>query len=124
MADNENVNVQETYTQEDINSNRAFGILAYWFLLVLIPFFVRKDSPFAKFHVKQGFVLLFIYAAGYVLDFFYIIPYVGWIFGILGSIITVFAFVLSIIGTIGAARGQANPLPIVGKYSDKIKFVK
>lgn len=124
MADNENVNVEETYTQEDISSNKFMAILAYLFLLVLIPFFTRKDSPFTKFHVKQGFVLVFIYAAGYILDFFYIIPYVGWIFGILGSVLTVFAVVLSVIGIVGAARGQAKPLPIVGKYSDKITFVK
>ena len=124
MADNENVNVEETYTQEDISSNKFMAILAYLFLLVLIPFFTRKDSPFTKFHVKQGFVVLFIYAAGIVLQIFDWIPVVGWITAIVGWLICVFAVVLSVIGIVGAARGQAKPLPIVGKYSDKITFVK
>ncbi|MBP1587121.1 MAG: hypothetical protein ILO53_01805 [Clostridia bacterium] len=124
MADNENVNVQETFTEEDISNNRFMAILAYLFLLVLIPFFTRKDSPFTKFHVKQGFVLVFIYAAGVVLQFFDFIPILGWITGIVGGAVCVFAGVLSIIGIVTAARGQGKPLPIVGKYSEKITFVK
>ena len=47
-----------SYSQQDIDQNKIMGILSYFGILVLIPIFAAKESPFARFHANQGLVLL------------------------------------------------------------------
>ena len=39
---------------QDAQQNRGLAWLSYVGLLFLVPLFVRKDSEYCKFHVKQG----------------------------------------------------------------------
>ena len=48
---------------KDAQDNKAMGILAYLGILVLVPIFAAKESPFARFHANQGLVLLIAEAA-------------------------------------------------------------
>ena len=61
MSELNNLNDTPDYTEvfdpNDVSSNRAMGILAYIGVLVLVPLFAAKDSPFARFHCNQGIVL-------------------------------------------------------------------
>ena len=65
MADFEtevkNLGNTEDYTAQfdpqDIASNKVMGVLAYIGILVLIPIFAAKNSPFARFHANQGLIL-------------------------------------------------------------------
>ena len=86
------------------------AILAYIGILVLVPLFAAKDSPFARFHTNQGLLLLILHLIGWVLSF---IPYIGWV---ACGIINVVCFVLFILGLINAVRGDAKELPLIGKY--------
>ena len=87
--------------------------------------FVKKDSKFAQFHVRQGFNLLCAWVvltvARYTLG---IIPYIGtyflkYVFSIGLCGVAVFA----VIGIINALRGKMQPLPFFGDKLDLLKLL-
>ena len=95
------------------SSNTLMAVLCYFGILVLIPFLTdAKNDPFVKFHIKQGLVLLIVYViCGFVLW----IPFIGWLLGIL-------LFILFLMGVINAASGKETPLPVIGKFAEKINI--
>lgn len=100
------------FTPEDIQNNKIMAICSYLFLLVLVPIFAAKDSPFAKFHVNQGLVLLLAdIVLGIATRILAFIPILG---GIISWLLYVAIAVLSIIGIINAAQGKAKQLPLIG----------
>ena len=57
-------------------------------------------------------------AIGVVIGIFGIIPVIGIIIGgLLGSVGGILALVLSILGIVNVAQGQAKELPIIGKIT-------
>ena len=82
----------ESVGDKDIEENKILALLSYLGVLVLVPLFGKKDSPFVQFHAKQGLVLLI----GWVISWF---PVFGWIIGII-------VFVLSIIGILNVFNGE------------------
>ena len=109
------------FDANDINSNKAMAILAYFGPLVLIPIFAAKQSKFARYHSNQGLVLL-IAAIAYgivynilsaiILAISWRLYFITTIIG-LGSIVIT---ILAIIGIINAATGKAKELPLIGKF--------
>ncbi len=91
------------------------AVLAYLWILVLIPLFLKRESEFCRFHVKQGLVLFLASLAVMVLG---MIPILGWLiilpFGWL--VITV----LSVLGIISALQGKKWVIPYLGQYAEKI----
>ncbi len=118
---NNTVDTTAEFDVQDINSNKAMAILAYFGLFVLIPIFAAKNSKFARFHANQGLVLL-LAAVAYSIAYGIlssIILAISWrlyfITSILSLVSIIFA-VLCIIGIINAATGKAKELPIIGKF--------
>lgn len=106
----------EQYTQQDIEENKFMALLSYLGILVLIPLLTKKDSPYTKFHVKQGIVLLIAWV---VLALVSWIPVLGWIIGIIGFFVLVVFFIM---GVINSLSGQAKPLPLIGQFAEKINI--
>lgn len=99
----------DQFSQEDIEQNKLMAILAYLNLLVLIPIFAAKNSPFARFHSNQGLILLIITIVVNVLDWtIFILP--NFIFTILRILI----IALAVLGIYNAFSGRAKELPLVG----------
>ncbi|MDR0593253.1 MAG: hypothetical protein LBG60_08385 [Bifidobacteriaceae bacterium] len=116
----------------DIQQNKVYAVLAYFGLLVLIPIFAAKQSPFARYHANQGLVLL-IAGAIYAVIWGIISGIVAaatvnsvsfWLGGgvpvgymlvnlVLGLVWLAFTAV-AIIGIVHAAQGQFKPLPVIG----------
>ena len=94
------------YTAADIEQNKLMGVLCYLSILWLIPFFTRKDSPFVKYHLNQGLIVLILGIIAGAISF---IPIVGWLCDVI-------VFALAIIGIINVANGRAQELPVVGKF--------
>lgn len=103
-------NLNEKFTQEDIEKNKVFGILAY--IIFFIPLIAAKDSPFARYHANQGLIIVLLSIAnmivGMILDN---IPIIGWLIGLALSI---GIFVLWLIGLLNAVNGKAKPIPLAG----------
>ncbi|MBQ5953474.1 MAG: zinc ribbon domain-containing protein [Lachnospiraceae bacterium] len=94
------------YDPRDISENKLMGILCYLSILWLIPFFAAKDSPFVRFHLNQGLLVLIVGIASSILHF---IPVVGWV-------VSVAAFALAVIGIVYVCQGKVQELPLIGKY--------
>ncbi len=108
VTQSEPVDVTHLFSPEDIEKNKAMGILAY--LVFFVPLIAAKDSAYAKFHANQGFVLFL----GYVIcSTLWIIPILGWI---AAPICYVVVTVLEIMGLIHSISGKARKLPIAGKF--------
>ena len=93
-------------TNDDIEKNKLNAVLSYLGILIIIPLISEdaKKSPFAKFHMNQGLVLLI---AGFVGSFVFWIPIIGWIPAVVFLIIW-------LIGLIGAIQGEMKKVPILG----------
>ena len=109
------------FDQQDIQNNKAMGILAYISWLVLIPLLAAKDSKFARFHCNQGLVLAIAEIAVWVVcGILSGFPLIGWIFGIIEGLISLVCLIFAVLGIINAANGKAKELPIIGS----IKILK
>lgn len=105
---------------KQVDKGKACAVLAY-ILVGIIWFFadekMRKNN-YAKFHVKQGIVLLIASIVINVVGV--IIPFIGWFIILpLGGL---FILVLWIIGLINAGSGKENALPLIGQFADKFDF--
>ncbi|MCQ2771299.1 MAG: zinc-ribbon domain-containing protein, partial [Clostridia bacterium] len=81
------------FEEQDIQSNKAMGILAYLSWLVLIPLFAAKGSKFARYHCNQGIVLAIAeIIAIVVLGLLSGIPFIGWIFSLVEGLIGLACF--------------------------------
>ena len=102
----------------DIAEGKMCAILAY-LLIGIIWYFAdekMKANNFAKFHIKQGIVLLITCLAGNIL--------LGMTF-ILAWLIPLYNFaiiVLIVLGIINANNGQKKVLPFIGRFGNKLKF--
>ena len=104
---------------DDAEAYKMFGILAYLGPLCFLPLISAKDSPYAKYHANQGFVLFLLWIAVcivlYVISIFVAMLPAG-----LGFLNAVFGLLylgplaLLIFGIINAAAGKCVPLPVIG----------
>ena len=123
MANFLNINDRTAeFDQNDIQQNRAMGILAYIGILVLIPIFAAKDSKWSRFHANNGLILAIAeVAVSVTFGILGMIPYVGLLFGVIGWLSGLALTALAVFGLVNAARGKAKELPLIG---GKIKILK
>ena len=104
---------------DDADQNKMTGVLAYLGPLCFLPLITAKDSPFAKYHAKQGFVLFLLEIAVCIL-LYVVAIFVAMLPGFLGFLNAVFGLIylvplgLTIFGIINAAAGKCVPLPLIG----------
>lgn len=103
----------------DVDDNKMIALLSY--IIFFIPLLVQKDSPFVKFHAKQGLVLfLFDVIIGIVSTVFVTIT-LG--FGALIIwVLYIPPLVLAIMGIMNVLNGKMVQLPWIGKYAEKFNF--
>ena len=116
----------EQYDRQDIEQNKMMAILAYLWLLFLVPLLAAPQSRFARFHANQGLVL-FIFEAGasIVLTilgilFAFISPALSFLTTILWLLVWLPSIGYIVLGIMNASGGRAKELPLIGK----IKILK
>ena len=92
------------------DQDKVHLILSYFSCLCFIPLFTVKDSPFVKFHAKQGFML---FIASFVLSLAYVIAPIGCLctLGLMG---------VSVVAMMKAFRGERWRVPVLADLADKI----
>ncbi len=111
--------VNDMFTQEDIDANKAIAAVATIPLLFWIPLVAAKDSAFAKFYANQGLlVLLYSLAVSVVTAVLAFIPFVG---GLLGSLLGLTVTAVFLYLLISALQGKARRFPILGEKLELIK---
>lgn len=99
----------------DIKSNTLMALCAYISWLVLIPYFLCKDSRYVRFHVNQGLVLAVVESICVVaLAVLGSIPFIGIVFRILNTIAKLIFILASCYGVFGVVRGLAKEMPVIG----------
>ena len=96
---------EAAYDPADVEKNKVMAVLSYLGILVLIPIFAAKDSPFARFHANQGLIL---FIASVIVETVanFTSDWVG--------LLTLALVVMRIIGIVWAIQGKAKELPVVG----------
>lgn len=101
---------------QEVLDGKPYAILAYLWILCLIPLLLKKENKFALFHAKQGLVL---FIAEIVIGFVGVIPVLGWAILFFGT----FLFgILSLIGIVQVLMGVYWKMPVVGDIAEKINF--
>ncbi|MBQ1377559.1 MAG: hypothetical protein IIY77_06280 [Lachnospiraceae bacterium] len=105
----------DVYDPADIESNKIMALLSYIGILVLIPLFSSRQSPFTRFHVNQGAVLcvleIIVWA---VFGFLGAIPVIGLIFRIIRYVLQAICLVFAVLGIYNVVQGKAKELPFIG----------
>ena len=104
--------VEVTMDAQEIEKGKTLAILSYIIGILCIVPLIQKDNAFSLYHAKQ--VLLLILAA-IVLLCLNIIPCFGQIVCGVGSLALL---VFAIMGLINAIKGEAKPVPLIGKFAE------
>lgn len=89
---------------DDVEENKDIAALGYVWILSIVVFFTRKNSPFVRFHAKQGIVLFILSVA------FWMVPMVG-------RLLELVVLALCALGFINAAQGKRKDLPLIGAFA-------
>ncbi|KKU30479.1 MAG: hypothetical protein UX57_C0028G0004 [Candidatus Uhrbacteria bacterium GW2011_GWE2_46_68] len=101
---------------KDAEENKIIAALGYLGFLCLLPLLLKKDSPFAQHHGKQGLVLLIAWLILWLVN---VVPFVGQVLWVLGSI---GILILVLLGIVNALNGNMWEMPVLGKYAKDIKL--
>ena len=103
----------------DVAENKGMAAISYLGVLVLIPLFLRKDSPFARFHINQGLVLMIIELAAMLVKRIANTLLYGMSFAhtvsVICTVVSIVCIILSIIGLVNATGGKFKALPVIGE---------
>lgn len=103
-------NIPTTPKNPDVEDNKLVAAMSYIFVLVFVPLFLKRESPFCQFHAKQGLAMFMVCIVGM---FVFPIPVFGWALGI-----TVAA--LDIIAIFKTLQGEKWEIPVIGDIAKKI----
>jgi uncharacterized membrane protein len=98
----------------EIKEGKIFAVMAYLFILFIIPLTFKKDNEFALFHGKQGLVLFIAEVSAFVIG---VLPIIGPV--IFQTAVFIFG-VISIWCIIQVIRGVYVKIPIVSVIAEKI----
>lgn len=104
----------ERYSGEydaDASGNRALAYLCYLGVLLVIPYFLKPDSQFIRYHCNQG-LALFLFSI--LLGACSWIPVIG---GVARSLGGIFALYCLVKGLMNVSKGKRSPLPVIGDIS-------
>ncbi len=97
---------------KDIEENRYVAALSYLGILFLIPLLMKKESPFAQFHAKQGLVITIAWIVG---SFVFWFPIIGWA-------LAVVLFVADVMALFRTLSGESWEIPYVKEVVKKLNI--
>lgn len=113
MADQETI----VFDEADVSDNKVLAILMVIFpILFFLPLVMddKKNSAFLKFYANQALVYLIAGAATGVITSVLSVIIIGFI---VGPVLGIFLTVCWIILLIGACKGEAKVMPLIGKIT-------
>jgi uncharacterized membrane protein len=94
----------ETPDQRDIRLNKDVAAFSYVWIMSVVVFASRRDSPFAQYHSKQACILFLLSIPVAMIPF-------------LGRYLVFIVLAGMLLGFINAANGRREELPFVGKLA-------
>ncbi len=109
--------------------SKIFAALSYLSILFVVPWVVKKDDVFVKFHVRQGLVLFFAeLIAWFILYLIESLLITLFSFGALSFVAFLYKLVwlffagVSIVGIYFAVKGKKRKIPILWDLSKNFKI--
>lgn len=102
-----------TMDAQEIEKGKTLAILGYIIPILCIVPLIQKDNDFSLYHAKQ---VLLLFIAAIALSFLNVIPCLG---QIVWSVGTLALLVFGIMGLINAIKGEAKPIPLIGKFAEE-----
>ncbi len=90
--------------EEDIAKNKDLAALSYLWILSLVVYWSRKDSPFARFHARQGVTL-------------FVVSLLCLVVPVVSRLLMLLVLIASAFGFMNAAQGKWTNLPLVAALS-------
>ncbi len=97
-------------TEVDVEENKDIAAFSYLWVMSVIVYFLKKDSPFVRFHSTQAMIL---FAASIVI---WMIP-----IGIVAKALELVILAGMVMGFLNAVQGQRRDVPFVGPLSRREK---
>jgi uncharacterized membrane protein len=83
------------FSEADIKENKVVAAVGYLSILFLIPLLLKKDSPFAQYHAKQGLYLFIVFFVGQAIFW---VPLFGWALFLFFLVVNIYAFFQTLAG--------------------------
>ncbi|OGJ56657.1 hypothetical protein A3D88_02665 [Candidatus Peribacteria bacterium RIFCSPHIGHO2_02_FULL_52_16] len=99
--------------EHDVDENKDIAAFSYLWVMSVVVFFLKKDSPFVRFHAKQAMILFGLTVLIWFIPFDYFSRFLELI--VLAGMV---------IGFINAAQGKKKDVPFVGPLSRGEKTLK
>ena len=108
------------FSARDIEDNKGIACWGYLGLLFVMPLFAAADSPFARFHANQGFVLMMaelvmailVLAANMLASLGQVFV---WLYLILAAMFYIGMIAAIVFGIVNTLKGRAKELPLIGR---------
>ncbi len=103
------------------DDDKVFAFLGVFLTVIgfIIVLLAKKDSKYAMYYAKQGLVLFIAWMIAWVIGFLTMFILIGFI---VMPILYVIVFILWIIGIVYSLSGEMKPIPVIGKYAEKINL--
>lgn len=88
----------------DIEQNKDIAAFSYLWIMSVVVYFLRRKSPFVRFHARQAIVLFILSMA------VFFVP-------VISKLLELGVLALMVLGFINAAQGQRKDVPIIGPLS-------
>lgn len=104
---------------KEVEDGKIFAFLGVFLTLIgfVIVLLAKKDNKYAMYYAKQGLILFIAYVIVAILG---MIPIIGWF--VILPIGYLIMLILWIIGIVYAFSGEMKPIPLIGKFADKINL--
>jgi uncharacterized membrane protein len=86
--------------RRDIDENKDIAALGYVWILSVFVYIFRHNSPFVRFHAKQGMIL-------------FVLSIAFWFVPMFGKVLVLLVLALAVTGFISAGQGQWRELPFI-----------
>lgn len=90
---------------------KLFSLLAYLFILFIIPLMARKKDPFVQFHAKQGLALFLSYA---IIVMIAALPRIG----IIAFVLLFFVIIFNVVAIVKVFFGDKWKIPFIIKLAE------
>lgn len=100
------------FDPKDIEDNKFVAALSYIYVFFLVPLLMKRESPFAQFHARQGLVFALAFTVGGLLFW---IPFFG-------QLLFIIVLVANVYALIQAMQGKVWRPPFVGDIVKKLNI--
>jgi uncharacterized membrane protein len=102
-------------TKTDIQENTAIALLSYISILCFVPLLLKKKSPYAQFHARQGLALFIIEVCAGVLSWTILLSPIA-------AIIYFVCMLFSLYGIYLCWTGQTKEIPLVSTIAHRLNI--